>query len=839
MRHLQLLCGASLLAIVSSSAANAATADATATGASQTSAAAVSEVIVTGTRQTGVTAANSPAPIEVVGPVALAHVGPPDLIETLQYLLPSFNGSNYGADTAALTVSAALRGLNPNDTLVLVDGKRRHPTSNLFVDGSPYQGSAAPDLSFIPVASVARVEVLTDGAAAQYGSDAIGGVVNIILKDSAQGGAISGTGGQYYEGDGATGAWSVNSGFNLTSRGFLNVTAEERYHGFSQQGGPDRRIQNPDGSLKPTDNPIDLAGVPGSLGFPDPNHIYGDTQSTTYNFTFNAGYDISDDVHAYAFGSYGNRTASAYENYRLPSRVTRTVGATTIVPFPHGFDPREAIKEQDFSITGGLKGVVSGWNWDLSTTYGGDHDSVSTLDSANASLFADTGFTPTNFYDGSFDATEWTSNLDINKDFQVGLASPLSVAFGGEVRRGTFGIGQGDAASTYKEGGQSYPGFQSTDAGTHSRTNYAGYVDLAADLVTNLKVDLAGRYEHYSDFGSTEVGKLTARYDFTPSIGIRGTVSTGFRAPTLAEEFYSATNVAPTFAVVQLPANSPAATLAGFKPLKPETSTNFSVGFVARPIEGMQVTLDAYEIDITNRIVSTATLLGINNGVVVSPGVLAAIAKHGNVLDPQVTYVGIEVFTNGANTRTDGVELTANYASDFGEMGHVDWTGSFNYNQTTLTKQNPLPAAVGPGVLLSPTAVTELTTATPREKAVLGAYYTHSKWSVNLREVIYGESHEVLSTDGTGNPGPDTVTASIPVTGITDLDIGYALTRWLNLDVGANDLFNTKPPSVPNVSCGAGCVRPGDGNNVYGEPDQFSPFGIDGGYYYVRATFHW
>jgi iron complex outermembrane receptor protein len=224
-----------------------ATADATSTSDStaSSSATAVGEVIVTGTRQTGVTAENSAAPIQVVGAGALKRVGQPDLIQSLAQNLPSFNAEAEGGDTANLTLTAALRGLNPNDTLVLVDGKRLHPTSNLHVDGSPYQGAATADLSFIPVAAIDHVEVLQDGAAAQYGSDAIAGVVNIILKTNTSGTILSGTGGSYYEGDGLTGALSFNQGVDLGGKGFFNLTGEWRYHDFSQQAGIDRRVQNP------------------------------------------------------------------------------------------------------------------------------------------------------------------------------------------------------------------------------------------------------------------------------------------------------------------------------------------------------------------------------------------------------------------------------------------------------------------------------------------------------------------------------------------------------------------------------------------------------------------
>jgi len=829
--------GASALALT---AALAAPLFAFAAEADKTAATEVEAVIVTGTRQTGLKAADSAAPVESIGAVALKRVGQPDLIQALSQNLPSFNAEGYGADTAALTLSAALRGLNPNDTLVLVNGKRRHPTGNLHVDGSPYQGAATADLSFIPVGAIDHVEVLQDGAAAQYGTDAIAGVVNIILKSADHGGTATGTGGQYFEGDGETFAWSLNSGFQLGPKGFVNVTLEQRYHDFSRQGGADRRVSNLDGTLRSSDNAIDKAGLPGAKGYPNVNNIYGDTQSDIYNGMYNAGYDLGDGLQLYSFGSFGHRKASAYENYRVPSKVTRTVGGVTTVPFPNGFEPREQLREDDYSFTAGIKGVVGGWNWDLATTYGNDKDDISTINSANASLYADTGQTPRNFYDGAFTATEWTTNLDVDRAFDVGMASPLNVAFGAETRRNTFEINQGDPLSIYKEGGQSYPGFQPTDAGRHSRTNYAGYVDFAVNPVTGLQVDLAGRFEHYSDFGDTTVGKLTGRYDFSPMFAIRGTVSTGFRAPTLAEEYYSATNVSPSFAVVQLPANSAAAHLAGFANLKPEKSNNYSVGFVAHPADRLQITLDAYQIEITDRIVATGTLLGNNGGVIVSQGVLNAIAAHGNILDPGVTYVGISVFTNGVDTRTRGVELTGNYSSDFADMGHVDWSVGVNYNETKLTHQNLLPAAVsfpGQTQLLNSSALTALTTATPKEKLVLGAYWTKSQWSVNLRETVYGPVSERLSTDGTGD-GSNAVTARMDTTAITDIDIGFQITDDLKLAIGANNLFDQRPPNVPNVSNGSGGVRPGDGNNVYNEPIQFSPFGINGGYYYARVTYN-
>jgi iron complex outermembrane receptor protein len=291
---------------------------------------------------------------------------------------------------------------------------------------------------------------------------------------------------------------------------------------------------------------------------------------------------------------------------------------------------------------------------------------------------------------------------------------------------------------------------------------------------------------------------------------------------------------------VQLPANSPAAKQIGFPDLKPEKSLNFSGGFVAHPMEGMQITADAYQIRIRQRIIGTGILLGQVGSTIVSQNVLNSIAAHGNVLDPTgLSYVGVSVFTNAATTRTRGVEVTGNYASDFGDMGHVDWSVALNYNKTTVLEQAPIPKQVlAPAfdqtTLLGPLALSYLTTASPRAKAVFGAYYTWGKLTVNLRETVYGKSSEIVSLDGTGNGGTK---VSIKTTGITDLDVGYTLFPGLKIDLGANNLLNKKAPTMVNIPNGSGGVRPADGANVYDAPLGFSPYGINGGYYYGRLTY--
>ncbi|MGZ6017045.1 MAG: TonB-dependent receptor plug domain-containing protein [Phenylobacterium sp.] len=834
----KLFVGASLIVLSTLTATTAMAADATSS---------VDELIVTGTRATGMKAADSPAPIQVLGSTALKQVAQTDLMQAIAQNLPSFNAQGFGGDAANLTLSAALRGLNPNDTLVLVNGKRRHGTGNLAVDGgSPYSGSAAADLGLIPIGGIDHIEVLQDGAAAQYGSDAIAGVVNIILKSNDSGGALSATGGQYYENGGKTGAWSFNDGTKIGDKGFVNFTLEERYHEHSVQGGPDRRLYDINGKLLATDSAVDV-GVAKAPGAPKVNFINGDPAYNLYNFMYNAGYDLGGGIEAYSFGSYSHRNASSYENLRVPSKVSGTTSAgVKYFPFPAGFDPVEVLAEDDYSFTGGIKGSVDGWNWDLSTTYGRDRDAISTDGSANAQLFpvlAAQSATPIipqrDFYDGSFINTEWTTNLDIVKNIDAGMAKPLVLAFGAETRENTFELTAGEPSSYFGAGAQSFTGYDPSNAGRHTRRDYAGYVDVAADPVENLHLDIAGRYSHYSDFGDATVGKLTGRYDFNPMIAVRGTISNGFRAPTLAEEYYSGTNVSPSFAEVQLPPNSLAASIAGFTPLKPEKSTNYSVGFVAHPIEGLQISFDAYQIDIRNRIVVTGLIFGsdVSGGVnhVISQAVLNAITAHGNTLDSGISYAGIAVFTNGVNTRTQGAELTVNYASDFGEYGHVEWTGGLNYNKTTVTGVAALPAAdfsaaptiITQNTLLTPSALSSLTTATPREKFVGNAYWTLSKWSVNLRETIYGETSELTTTSNI------TTDLKVPVSAITDLTVGYKVTDWAKVEVGANNLFDKKAPTVPNL---AGLNKPANGSNVWNSPIGFTPWGINGGYYYARLT---
>jgi len=785
-------------------------------------------IIVTGTRVSGLSAADSPAPVQVIGADILGNVGQPDMIQALAQNIPSFNAQAFGGDTANLTLSAKLRGLSPNHALVLINGKRRHGTSNLAVLGGPFQGGAAADLNFVPLASVDHIEVLLEGAAAQYGSDAIAGVINIIQKEADSGGEVQITGGQYFQGDGKTAGASANIGFAPIPNGYLNLTAEARYHGFSNRGAIDPRVIDTPFNTGLSSRLSNYPGIATLSDYPYLNKISGDAEYRLYTTAFNAGVDISDSLELYAFGSYGYKFAQAYENYRVPSRV---VSPTGVRPRPFGFSPKESITENDFALTLGAKGDLGGWLYDVATTYGKDDNDVNVLDSQNASLYFDTGASPTDFHAGDFIGTQWTTNFDISHAFDVGLAGPLTFAAGLEYREDGYELKAGDAASRYKEGSQSYPGFSLTDAGDHKRDSKAVYVDVAVEPIKALQVDAAARYEDFSDFGDTTVYKLTSRYDFNDAIAIRGTASTGFRAPTLAEGFYSATNVSPTSAFVQLPPNSAAATLLGLNGLQPEESKNYSLGFVLHPDPVLSITVDAFQIEIDNRIVGSGALFGSGCTGCNSPNVLAAIIANGNVLDPTVTDTGVNIFANGLDTRTQGVDIVMTYASDFGEYGAIDWSLAGSYTKTDVTRIAPPPSGLAPGVaLFDATAISDLETASPRYRVVAGALWNADKLSVNTKATLYGPSSEMLSADGSTY-----YKTQIDERIIIDLDISYAVTDAVTVSLGANNLLNEVPEKY-NPALLQQYFQ--DNNNAaVGQYANFSPFGINGGYYYGKLAY--
>ena len=859
----------SLLAVMNTGVALAA-AEAAGTGD------AIDEVIVTGTREQGIKAVDSAAPIQVVSAEVLKASGAPDLMTALSQVVPSLQMEAFGFDEAGQTLQARLRGVSPNDVLVLINGKRRHTTANLAIDtGSPFQGGAGVDLNFIPIDAIDHVEVLTEGAAAQYGSDAIAGVINIILKKSSSGGQLAGTYGQYATGGGGkTGDVSGNAGFEAGPGGYLNITGDFRTHGHSNEGAVDPRMF-----------PANLAagGLPNSNvqfvpGYPNLNLIDGDGAVNSKIASLNAGWDFDGGTELYLVATYGHKYAASYENYRMPSKVnytpvcpTGTAPAScpaTVYPDTLGFNPQEANSEDDYQLTAGIKGTAGGWDWDLASGYGGDRDNLYTLSTVNTGAYTpppSSGGNPAWFgnpavaeigdiYDGFLQATQWTTTLDFRHKFDIGQAGPMNLAFGIEHRRDTYSIGQGPPISYEFGGASSYPGFTPLDAKSNSRTNDAGYIDVALKPVDALTVDMAVRFEHYSDFGDATVGKLNARFDFSPEFALRGTINNGFRAPTLAEEFYSSTNVGPLTAYVQLPPNSPAGKLLGLgNGLQPEKSIDISLGFVWRPIEHMSMTLDAYQIRIDNRIVGSGNVIGQQNGVPTSsfPGVSAAIAAYAQgsqVIEPGIlgtcppgpnativcgTY-GINVFANGIDTETDGADLVFNFPYEYG-FGKIDWSLSGTYNKTEVTKYASTPALLTGATLYDVEAYSELTTASPRYVINLGALLTVDKLSINLIEKVIGPSSDYEGDDGDLTGTKIYYQNSIPVTLITNLYVGFQFTDHLKMSVGAQNLFNKFPPTLnPGILNAENAAQDNAAVDRY---PIFSPYGVNGGFYYVKALY--
>ncbi len=775
------------------------------------------DVIVTGTRQSGRTRQSSPAPVDVISAAELTRTGQQNVFDALNVLLPSFDLPPIGFDTAGLVRSARLRGLSPDDVLVLVDGKRRHVSANINADIGPVGGSDPVDFDMIPISLIDHIEVLRDGAAAQYGSDAIAGVINIILKHNDYGTTAYAQEGATYVQDGFTNNVGASHGFSLGGNGYFDVAGDYRYHDHTNRDG-----------IYPSDTVVGSQLNP-PFNVPNKNNISqieGDPRYNLANLGYNAAYTFAPEATVYSFATWGYRHSEAFENYRDPN-TSGTYSPTAITPttpfgnltaagqYPNGFEPLEAINENDYSGTVGLKGdVLDGWHYDVSATYGGDVDNISTLASINTDYLHAFGVSPTHFHAGEYNDTELTTNLDINRPFETGIfAAPLSVAFGGEFRHDTYQLEPGDAPSQYGGGSQAYPGFTNVDAGYYHRSNGAGYIDLATSPVPHWQVDVAGRFEHYTDVGDTETGKFTSRYDITPTLAVRATISNGFRAPTLAQEGFAAVNVGPVTAGGQFPVNSPAARALGSVPLKPERTNNYEFGIVATPVERLHVALDLYQIDIRDRIVDSGLIGGANAFEAFAlSGALPPTCSPGSGCNLYAQY-----YTNGVDTQTRGADLTVDYVSLLGDYGKINWFFGANFNDTELTR-------VAQQAQFTPDVLSEITTDTPKSKLILQGTYTYGPWTALLRGTRYGTSVEVLA-DGNTGAAPFTANRNRPAY-IGDVEFGYRITKEITVTVGANNFTDKYAAHTTAASRYHNAV----------EYIPSSPYGIDGGFYYGRVN---
>ncbi len=786
-------------------------------------------VQVIGSRAGGRTAAETAAPVDVISNTQLENTGASELGQALQMLEPSFNFSRtFVSDGTDIIRPATLRGLGPDQVLVLVNGKRRHQQALVNVQQTIGRGSAGTDINAIPLAAIERVEVLRDGAAAQYGSDAISGVINIVLKKQVNVTSVSMDTGQTYKGDGLVRHGSVNTGVPLGHGGYLNLTLEYRKRGATNRAGPDTLRVNP----------------------PRVTQKLGDSDATDGYFWMNGALPVARGEF-YWFGGVSKRDGSSYGFFRSAGD-NRTVPAL----YPNGFLPNIVTTVKDASVVAGYRSPLGAdWDWDLSVNRGhssfGFHERNSVNVSwwyeplANGGIYASS---PTSANTGTLKLDETSLNLDFRGPINWGIGNDvLSFATGLEWRKDVYGITPGDPVSymygrtnnraipIYGQTGaiaqpgiQGFPGFSPTEAVNAGRHNWAFYVDAESQVTDRLLLGAAARYEKYSDFGGSSTGKFSARFDATDSFAVRGTLATGFRAPGVQQMFYSqrSTNLNPSGVLVDtLTArqNSTVTRDFGIQPLKQETSRSGTLGVVYKPGNDFTLTVDLFRIDIKNRIVFSSNIVPESTGTNGQP----CAANNANcpiaaILDP-IGVGQVLFFTNAIDTRTEGVDVVAEKGFTFDSGSRLNLTALYNYNQTKVTKRKSQSAILPPAQLFDDTQVTLIEHGQPRVHGVLQGVYSEGPWALTLRGNYYGP----VTGDGF-TPG---IKQTWSGKWLADMAVGYRFSDKARLTIGADNMFNTYPDRWNRQQ---GFPFPQLGF-TYGW--ETLPFGINGGYYYARLDF--
>jgi iron complex outermembrane receptor protein len=783
--------------------------------------------VITGTRAHDRTVLKSPVPVDVLTTTEIRQTGQVETSQIIQLLAPSFNFPRPTvADGTDHIRPSTLRGLGPDQVLVLINGKRRHTSSLVNVNGTIGRGSTGVDLNAIPASSIDRIEILRDGAAAQYGSDAIAGVINIILKSDESTDLEYEVGstntklkrlpGDNKISDGDVSAVSGNTGKLFSGNGFLHVTGQYENRGSTNRSLPDTRVQYFAGDARNADPALNAQGI---------HFRQGDARASDFAFFGNSALPaFNNGAQIYAFGGISRREGQGAGNWRMPSN-NNTVRSI----YPNGFLPMINSTIGDYSGTLGIKGDVKGWTYDLSGIYGRNRFDFDITQSVNPTLG---NASPTGFYSGSLKFGEATGNLDLVRTFGLGwLARPLNVAIGAEARRDSYGIIAGEPDS-YRDGGikvldgpntgaqptpgaQVFPGFRPSDAGDHSRTNYAGYIDFEANPLESILIGLAGRTEHYSDFGSATIGKVSARFEPIPGYAIRGAFNSGFRAPSLGQEFFSSTatnflNIGGTLTAVEvrtLPVSSGPAVALGAKPLKAEKSENVSAGLALQPVPNLSLTADYYRILIRDRIVFSGNFTG--------QAMTDFLAAQG--------FPGVgsaRFFTNAIDTRTNGIDVVTRYALDFGNRGVTGFTGGYNHTVTVVTHIEPTPAALSTqqAVLFDRLERARIEEGQPHKTVNLTLDHTIRRFNATLHTTRFGE----VGVRGATNPALD---QTYKARWITDANVTIPLVRQIAVTLGVNNIADVYPSE--NI--------PANNNSGIFPYNGISPFGFNGRFLYVRG----
>jgi iron complex outermembrane receptor protein len=832
------------------------------------------DIVVLGTRRTDRTLATSPSPVDVISSAELTSQPAANMIDALKNIVPSFYaGQNSISDASTFVRSPSLRGLSGDQVLVMINGKRYNRSALVQVYGGSDtglgRGAQGPDISAIPSLAIGNLQVLREGATAQYGSDAIAGVLNYGLRED-QGIELVGRAGQYYAGDGESYQIAGNAGVK-GDWGFINVTGE-----YVDEGQTSRGRTRPSAANFAQNFPALANQLP---NYPLPVQIWGNSPSHGFKSVYNSAINVTDSSKIYVFANYAQSKGNQSFNYRASvsstavdtNGVVRNQGANgafnntfflTPCPagnatcpsggfvrdgntfrfgtlYPAGFTPRFVGKTQEAYGVLGYKGTSGAFSYDLSGTLARNKLSLSMYDSAN---FSYGPATQTSFDFGDLIQKETNFNADFTYAADLGLAAPLTISAGGEFRKETYEQTAGDtqsyAAGPYAiaqqlftqtapgvyvasgttaaqgVGASGYAGTSPATAGKFSQKAYAAYVGLETDLTDALTVGAAGRYEHYNTFGDAWVGKVNALYKFADVFSVRGSFGTGFHAPSPGQSNVSIVttsfNNGVAFQAGTYPTNTAVAQYYGASNLTPEKSTNYGLGFILEPVRGMTVTVDGYRINLRNRI-------GLTSPFIVTAADLAA--------QPALLPVGVggqvQYFTNGFKTRTQGIDVVGTYRTRFSEA-ELNVSLAYNYNDTKVTEFDA--RVVGTAQLI------DAENLAPKHRVVFNAGWTLDNLSLNVRENYYS-SFTSAQDYGQTNGVPNQVFSGKFV---TDLELSYTFAEHFTVAVGAQNFTDEHPDRLKPTSTVQ--IYPLTGGTSDGQvyPRNGGPFGFNGGFYYTR-----
>jgi iron complex outermembrane receptor protein len=757
-------------------------------------------------------------PIDIISREQIDTTPSTETSQIIEKVAPSFNFPRPTISDGTDSVRpATLRGLGPDQVLVMVNGKRRHVSALVNVNNTVGRGSSGADLNAIPASAIDSVEILRDGAAAQYGSDAIAGVLNLVLKSDAQPLKLDVKGGATTHGDGQTVDTNLSGGWKL-GRGAIFGTVEYRDRYATNRALPDPRDQV-------------RAGDAGNNAVQQPNTHWGDSYERDLMSLVNLNVPISEDGKhiVYGFGTYGVRHGSHGGNFR------RAMDATNWPQiYPLGFLPLIEPRVKDTALTGGLRGELAKWFYDVSAGFGRNKFDFFVTDSLNVSLGPTIPPNQTRFYAGSLADRLYTVNLDVSKGYNLGMAGPVNVAAGVEYRREGYEVTAGEPNS-YINGGsrnqfggnpapgsQVFPGFRPSNEVDATRNSRALYVDVEGDVLPQFRVGVAGRYEHFSDFGNTTNGKLTLRYSPTKPLIFRAAASTGFRAPSLGQSWFSAvstnflpdpvTGIVGPFEVGTFPVSSPIAVALGAQPLKPEKSKNYSGGVVWQPMSNLEMTADFFHIDIDNRIVLSGNLN--------QPQVQAIIAPFG--------VNTARFFTNAINTKTNGFDFVVNHQRPL-LAGRLDLSGAYSRNVTKIVGDIVTPpqlAGLG-SIIFDRRETRRATCGQPVDNIRLMENYSQGGWNLTSRQSRFGDycSLTIATIDD----------QTFPATWLTDLELSYRWSKYV-FALGAENVFDAFPQRNIRFRSTGALTEQAGGAGVFTYPIN-TPFGMNGRFVYSRVSY--